>query len=194
MLSIQNPTAKAVRHLVAQNFSLSKALPPMITKLSKERHSIIHQMTVLFVTIDDFLTQHHEWRQWRRSPNCRPAFADSEVLTIALLQGCFKVATCEIAEQFARLKHAYQIIATDFAGAFPRLPSYGQFMARLHTLQPLVGRLIQHVLPRLDGEVYLMDSKPIPLCKPIRHVGFSRRKSLAQGTPFAGRRSLFWQE
>ena len=117
-------------------------------------------MTVLFVTIDDFLCQHQEWKHWRRSPNCYPAFTDSEVLTVALLQGCFKVAT---------LKHTYQIVATDFAAAFPCLPSYCQFMARLHALQPLVGRLIQQVLPHFADDVYLMDSKPIPLCKPIRH-------------------------
>lgn len=88
MLSIQNPTAKAVRHLVVQNFSLSKALPPMITKLSQERQSIVHQMTVLFVTIDDFLCHQPGWLHWRRSPNGSPVFTDSEVLTVALLQGC----------------------------------------------------------------------------------------------------------
>ena len=180
MLSIQNPTAKAVRHLVAQNFSLSKALPPMITRLSQERQSIVHQMTVLFVTIDDFLTQHHEWRQWRRSPNCRPAFADSEVLTVALLQGCFKVGT---------LKHAYQIVATDFATAFPHLPSYSQFVARLHALQSLVGRLIQQVLPPLNDDVYLMDSKPIPLCKPIRH---GRVRLLREDGAYFGKNSCGW--
>ena len=180
MLSIQNPTAKAVRHLVAQNFSLSDALPSLIPKVVQEKQSIIHQMTVVFVTIDDFLAQHHEWRQWRHSPNCRPAFADSEVLTIALLQSCFKVAT---------LKHAYQIIATDFATAFPHLPSYSQFMARLHALQSLVGRLIQHVLPPFDDDVYLMDSKPIPVCKAIRH---GRVRLLRDDGAYFGKNSCGW--
>ena len=112
-----------------------------------------------------------------------------EVLTIALLQGCFKVAT---------LKHAYQIIATHFATAFPRLPSYSQFMARLHALQSLVGRLIQHVLPPFDDDVYLMDdrkprrfaeSKPIPVCKPIAQ---GRVRLLRDDGAYFGKNSCGW--
>lgn len=180
MISIQNPTAKSVRHLVAQNFSLSQALPPLITKLSQERQSIVHQMTVIFVTIDDFITEQPAWRRWRRSPNGSPSFTDAEVLTVALLQGCLKVAT---------LKHAYQIIATDFADAFPRLPSYSQFMARLHALQSLVGRLIQQVLPPFKSDIYLMDSKPIPVCKPIRH---GRVRLLREDGAYFGKNSCGW--
>lgn len=180
MLSIQNPAAKAVRSLIASHFSLCDGLSPLIPKSSREQQTIAHQMTVLFVTIDDFLNQHPKWRQWRLSPNCRPAFTDSEVLTVALMQGCLKVAT---------LKHAYQIVANDFAAAFPRLPSYCQFMARLHTLQPLVGRLIQQVLPTLPDDTYILDSKPIPLCKPIRH---GRVRLLREDGAYFGRNSCGW--
>lgn len=180
MLSIQNPTAKAVRSLVAKNFPLSEALPPMIAKSSVVVQSIVHQMTVLFVTIDDFLTKQPQWCQWRRSPNSSPAFTDSEVLTVALLQGCLKVAT---------LKHAYRIVATEFASAFPRLPSYCQFMARLHALQSLVGRLIQEVLPRFADDVYILDSKPIPVCKPIRH---GRVRLLREDGAYFGKNSCGW--
>lgn len=180
MISIQNPTAKAVRHLVAQNFPLSQDLPPFVCKHSQEKQSIVHQMTVLFVTIDDFLNKQSQWRLWRRSPNSRPLFSDAEVLTVALLQGCLKVAT---------LKHAYQIVATDFADAFPHLPSYSQFMARLHALTALTGRLIQYVLPPLQGEVYLMDSKPIPVCKPIRH---GRVRLLREDGAYFGKNSCGW--
>lgn len=180
MLSIQNPTAKAVRSLVAKHFPLSQELSPLICKRDQENQSVIHQMTVLFVTIDDFLNKQPQWRQWRRSPNSRPLFSDAEVLTVALLQGCLKVAT---------LKHAHRIVATDFATAFPCLPSYSQFMARLHALPALVGRLIQHVLPHLEGEVYLMDSKPIPVCKPIRH---GRVRLLREDGAYFGKNSCGW--
>ena len=57
MISIQNPTAKAVRSLVAKNFPLSKELPSMIAKSSVALQSVVHQMTVIFVTIDDFFKQ-----------------------------------------------------------------------------------------------------------------------------------------
>ena len=185
MISIQNlqhPTAKSIRSLVAKNFSLSETLPPMIAKSATTAalQSIVHQMTVLFVTIDDFLNQQPKWCHWRRSPNRFPAFTDAEVLTVALLQGCLKVST---------LKHAYQIVATDFASAFPRLPSYCQFMARLHALAPLVGRLIQQILPDFTEEVYLLDSKPIPLCKPIRH---GRVRLLREDGAYFGKNSCGW--
>ena len=122
--------------------------------------SITEQMTCLYVFVDDFIKARPSLRAWRRSPNATPAFTDAEVLTIALMQGCFQVAT---------LKQAYRLIANNFQDAFPLLPSYGQWLARLHALAPQVGMLIQHALPPLDTRLYFMDSKPIPVCKPIRH-------------------------
>src|SRR3954447_12048651 len=46
--------------------------------------SIEHHLTELYVFIDDFLTAHPALAQWRQSPHDQPAFADAEVLTIAL--------------------------------------------------------------------------------------------------------------
>jgi len=122
--------------------------------------SITDQMTALYVLVDDYLKAKPALRQWRRSPNASPAFTDAEVITIGLMQGCLGVAT---------LKHAYRLIADNFGSAFPYLPSYSQWLARLHALTAQVGHLIQHVIGPLDSCLYLMDSKPIPTCKPIRH-------------------------
>lgn len=182
MISIQNPTVRSLRSVIsslpASRSPLPAAVSPHVNR--QELQSITHQMTVLYVCIDDFLKKHPQWQKWRRSPNSTPTFTDAEVLTIALLQGCLKVAT---------LKHAYQIIATDFADAFPKIPSYCQFVARLHALQSLVGRLIQEVLPALDGDVFLMDSKPIPVCKPIRH---GRVRLLREEGAYFGKNSCGW--
>ena len=153
---------------------------------------VAHQVTILFTTVGDFLQSQPAWSQWRKSPNKSPRFSDAEVITVALMQGCLKVTT---------LKHAYLIIATDFAPAFPRLPSYCQFMARLHTLQPIVGRLIQFVLPKLEDDIYLMDSKPIPVsraerssdggCKIARH---GRVRLLREDGAYSGKNSCGWSE
>jgi hypothetical protein len=43
-------------------------------------------MTDLYCFIDDYLKAHPQRAGWRSSPNCRPAFTDAEVLTIALMQ------------------------------------------------------------------------------------------------------------
>lgn len=50
-------------------------------------------MTELYCVVDDFLKTHPGLAQWRRSPHAQPHFSDAEVLTIALLQGAFDVAT-----------------------------------------------------------------------------------------------------
>ena len=62
-------------------------------------------------------------------------------------------------------------MAANWRGAFPRLPSYGQWLARLHALAALVGQLTQAALGRcrLFGRLYVMDGLPVPVCKPIRH-------------------------
>lgn len=51
--------------------------------------SIEQQMTEIYCFVDDFLKAHPRRAQWRRSPNRRPRFTDSEVITIA----CCKAAS-----------------------------------------------------------------------------------------------------
>ena len=99
--------------------------------------SIVHQLTALYVFVDDFLQVHLTLAAWRRSPNATPAFSDAEVLTLALLQDCLGVAT---------LRHTYRLIAANYRAAFLHRCSYGQWLARLHALTPLVGHLIQGAL------------------------------------------------
>jgi transposase len=124
--------------------------------------SIVDQMTAVYVFLDDYLQAHPTHAHWRRSPHGDPSFTDAEVLTIALLQGCLGVST---------LKQAYQFVAANQPAAFPHLPSYSQWLARLHALSGLTGRLLQAAARcgLLHERLYLLDSKPIPVCKPIRH-------------------------
>ena len=124
--------------------------------------TIIDQMTELYCFIDDYLKAHPQRAAWRSSPNCHPAFTDAEVLTIALMQSPLRVAS---------LKQTYRLIRANFASAFPKLCSYKQWIARLHRLSALVGKMIE-AARRADCfnfSIYIIDSKPIPVCKPIRH-------------------------
>lgn len=147
--------------------------------------SITDQMTILYVFVDDFLQAHPHLRAWRRSPNDAPVFTDAEVVTVGLMQGCLGVAN---------LKKAYNLIANNFRDAFPLLPSYRQWLARLHALAPLVGHLVQHAVhiaspTSLEGDLYLMDSKPIPMCKPIRH---GRVRLLREDGAHFGKGTMGW--
>ena len=141
---------------------------------------IIDQMTEIYCFVDDFFKTHASLAHWRCSPNHQPSFTDAEVITIALMQSHLGVAS---------LKKTYQLIAANFASAFPQLCSYQQWIARLHRLSPLIGRLF--VTARLLGgcRLYLMDSKPIPVCKAIRH---GRVRLLRDEGAYFGKSSAGW--
>jgi transposase len=144
--------------------------------------SIVEQMTAVYVFVADYLQAHPDQAHWRRSPHHDPDFTDAEVITIALLQGCLGVAT---------LKQAYRFVAANHPRAFPHLPSYAQWLARLHALSGLVGQLLQAVGNRVPGSerLYFLDSKPIPVCKPIRH---GRVRLLRDEGAYFGKTSCGW--
>lgn len=124
--------------------------------------SIEHQMTEIYCFVDDHLKARPTLSGWRRSPHASPRFTDAEVITIALLQGPLGVAS---------LKKAYRMVAKNWRAAFPRLPSYTQWISRLHRLTRQVGALLAATCGHdaAAARLYLMDSKPIPLCHPLRH-------------------------
>ena len=124
--------------------------------------SIIDTLTQIYVFVADFLAEHPNQARWRRSNNAQPAFTDAEIITIGLMQSVFGVAT---------LKQTYRLIADNWGDCFPRLCSYAQFLSRLHGLSGIVGHLMGQAIAHhpMPGRLYLIDSKPIPMCKPIRH-------------------------
>lgn len=124
--------------------------------------SIEHQMTEIYCFVDDYLRAHPALWKWRRSPHSRPRFTDSEVITIALLQAPLGVAS---------LKKTYRMVARNWRSAFPALPTYTQWVNRLHQLTRQVGALLSATCGHdsADARLYLMDSKPIPLCHTLRH-------------------------
>lgn len=139
-------------------------------------------VTGIYCFVDDTLKANPDWADWRTSNHSEPAFTDAEVITIALLQGQLGGAT---------LKGAYHYAAENLRDAFPRLCSYKQWVARLHALTPLVGLLLRasvlsHPMPE---RLYLMDSKPIPVCKPIRH---GRVRLLSDEGAYFGKNRCGW--
>jgi transposase len=144
--------------------------------------SIIEQLTAVYVFVDDYLKAHPRATQWRRAHHNQPAFTDAEVIAIGVFQGCLGVAT---------LKQAYRFVAANLREAFPQLPGYKQWMARLHAVSGVVGQLLQAAGTRgpLGDRIYLLDSKPIPVCKPIRH---GRVRSLREEGAYFGKTTAGW--
>jgi Transposase DDE domain len=144
--------------------------------------SVEHQMTEIYCFVDDFFKTHPRLAQWRHSPNACPHFSDAEVLTIALLQGVFEVAT---------LKQTYRLVAQNWSRAFPQLPSYKQWLTRVHHLLSQVSGLLATTCTQRwrAARLYLIDSKPIPLCLPIRHA---RVRLLREEGAYFGKTSKGW--
>jgi hypothetical protein len=143
--------------------------------------SIEHHLTELYVFIDDFLRVRPALAYWRQSPQDQPAFADAEVLTIALLQGCRGVAS---------LKQTYRLVAHNYRSAFPSLCSYQQWMARLQALTVPIRALLSATmqLPTGSPAFYLIDAKPLPVCQRLRHgrVGLLREDGADWGKTSQG--------
>ncbi len=145
-------------------------------------NSVDQHMAEIYYFVDEFCKGHPLLAHWRHSPHAQPQFSDAEVVTVALLQGVFEVAT---------LKQTYRLVAHNWRGAFPQLPSYQQWVSRLPHLLPLVGRWLGttcgHALRA--ARLYLIDSKPIPLCQPIRH---GRVRLLRDEGAYFGKTSKGW--
>jgi hypothetical protein len=141
-------------------------------------------MTRIYCFVDDFLKAHPGQTTWRRSNHKAPAFTDAEVITIGLLTqrvpGCLGVAT---------LKQTYKMVRDNFKSAFPLLPSYAQWLARLHNVAALVGMLVPKASAPLGDKLYLIDSKPIAVCKPIRH---GRVRLLRDADAYWGKNKAGW--
>jgi hypothetical protein len=144
--------------------------------------SVEHQMTEIYCFVDDFLKTHPGLAHWRRSPHAQPQFSDAEVLTLALVQGVFEVAT---------LKQTYRLVAQNWGTAFPALPVYHQGVTRLHLLLPQVRELLATPCGHWPNaaRLSLLDSKPIPLCQPIRH---GRVRLLRDEGAYLGKSSKGW--
>lgn len=104
------------------------------------------------------------------------------MLTIALPPHAFGCAT---------LKKAYQLVRDNWRTAFPHLSSYQQWMQRLHALGDVVGQLVRSVALKVSeaDNFYLLDSKPMPVCHPIRH---GRVRLLREDGAYFGKTSKGW--
>ncbi len=144
------------------------------------KQSIDHQLTIYYFFVDNFLKRQPHLADWRQSNNQAPTFTDAEVIAIALMQGYFGCAT---------LSQTYHLVKANAAPAFPCLCSYKQWLARLDRLSPMVGGLVLASAGNQDSPYYVMDSKPIPVCHPLRH---GRVRLLREDGAYFGKTTKGW--
>jgi hypothetical protein len=144
--------------------------------------SIVDPLTELYFFVDEYLRTHPALSCWRQSPHDKPLFADSEVLTLALLQGCLGVAS---------LKQTYRLVKENYPSAFPHLCSYSQWIARLQALGGPISALLAATtqIPADSPSFYLVDAKPLPVCHRLRH---GRVRLLREDGAWFGKTSKGW--
>jgi hypothetical protein len=144
--------------------------------------SIMDHLTELYVFVDDVLRAHTDLVHWRQSPHDTPPFADSEVLTVALLQGRFGVAS---------LQQTYRLVAAHDRPAFPPLCSYTQWIARLQRLAAQISALLRATtqMPAHSPAFYLVDAQPLPVCHRLRQ---GRVRLLREDGAYGGKTSKGW--
>ncbi len=146
------------------------------------KHNIEDSVTQIFCFVDDLLKQNPDLLSWRESNNASPRFSDSEALAIALLQSHLEVAT---------LKQTYRLVADNCRDCFPALPTYQQWLARVHRCGVLLNTLLAATCGfwNTESELFLIDSFPIPVCLPVRH---GTARLLREDGAYFGKSSKGW--
>ena len=111
--------------------------------------------TRLYVTIDDLLTDHPEWRPERPAVGIAPQLTDAELVTLAVIQALLGYTS---ERRFIRYAH------THLRPWFPYLPQRAAYNKRLRA----AGNMMQYVItdlarscPSYTDDVWLADSTPV---------------------------------
>lgn len=124
--------------------------------------SIKEQLVLVYCLADDCLKGQENRGKWRKSNNT-PKCTDAEIIALAMMQSYFGTAT---------LKRTYLLVKANDPTAFPTLPGYKQWLARLHQLSRQIGLLLDSIPLNIkdEDEIFLIDSFPIKMCEAIRHA------------------------
>src|SRR5262245_11772547 len=126
------------------------------------KKSIDDQWIEIYYFVDDCLKKHPKFAQGRESNHHTPQVSDAEVIPLALRQGSFGWVT---------RSQPSPLVAANARRAVPHWCSYQQGMARWHAWSPWIGLwvLVSGARPAEEMNLFRIDSKPIPVCHPLRH-------------------------
>ncbi len=111
--------------------------------------------TRLYVTIDDLLIDHPDWRPERPRVGIEPLLGDAEVLTLAVIQALLGYTS---ERQFIRYAH------THLRPWFPYLPQRAAYNKRVRaaatTMQHIITAIAQDC-PSYTDDLWVVDSTPV---------------------------------
>jgi len=138
---------------------------------------IKEEMLKIYIFVDDYMK---EIGDWRKSNNKSVSISDGEIITMALSKGLLGVDN---------LKETYRKIVENYGKEFPVICSYKQWLARVNQLSEVIGRMTLYLGQPSEQQLYLMDSMPISMAKPIR---YGRVRLLREEGAYFGKSSKGW--
>lgn len=138
---------------------------------------IKEEMLKIYIFVDDYIKA---IGNWRKSNNKKVSISDAEIMTMALSKGLLGVDS---------LKGTYNKIVENYNKEFPVICGYKQWLARVNQLSDIVGRMSLFLGQPSKQQLYLMDSMPISLAKPIR---YGRVRLLRDDGAYFGKSSKGW--
>jgi hypothetical protein len=140
-------------------------------------HNVTDIFTVVYVLIDDYLQAAEKLGRFKlpKKPNQRSSYA--ELLTIVLVG--------EILQQ-KNQGLWYLLVQREYSHLFPELPHITRFYRVSRNFERIYADLA--LLIAQHNGVYLVDSKPLPICKGVRYARDREMSQAASGRGGATRR------
>ncbi len=149
----------------------------MRTRHLLSKHTVTDLFTAVYVLLDDYLQASERLGRFKlpKKPNQKSSYA--EVLSIILVG--------EILQQ-KNQGLWYLLVQREYQSLFPELPHLSRFYRVSRNFERIYADLAMLVAQH-DG-VYLIDSKPLPICKGVRYTRQRRMSEAASGRGGATKR------
>ncbi|HHO55536.1 MAG TPA: IS982 family transposase [Trueperaceae bacterium] len=142
------------------------------------RNSVTDIFTAVYVLVDDYLKASEEQKRIKLPKKSNQKASYAELLSIVLVG--------EILQQNNQGAW-FLMVKSEYSNLFPVLPSVSRFYRIQRNLERIYADLAL-IIAEHDG-TYLIDSKPIPICKPVRQ---NRKRSMTEATLGYGTVSKFF--
>lgn len=149
----------------------------MRTRNLLSKHTVTDLFTAVYVLLDDYLQASEKLGRFKlpKKPNQRSSYA--ELLSIILVG--------EVLQQ-KNQGLWYLLVQREYLQLFPNLPHLSRFYRVSRNFERVYADLAM-LIAQHDG-VYLVDSKPLPICKGIRYSRQRRMSEAASGRGGATKR------
>lgn len=136
------------------------------------KHTVTELFTAVYVLLDDYLQASEKLGRFKlpKKPNQRSSYA--ELLTIVLVG--------EILQQ-KNQGLWYLLVQREYQELFPNLPHLSRFYRVSRNFERVYAELAM-LIAQHDG-LYLMDSKPLPICQGVR---YPRQRSMTEAASGRG--------